>query len=229
MVEDLRIGVAVTGSDAKNLGKLTRIVIDRADGQVTHLVVDPGLLESGNALAPGGWEQPRERVVPIAMVVSAGERGVALTCDEDAFKQQPLFERKQFTEADAPAATGPTGPWQSRYELGEVLNYVSAGWGLGAAPYIPPADVSLNETPQSAAIAEGTSVWRVEPHDEVGHVDRVLADAQTQRVSALVVRRKGLLAHRVILPLEQVASIDDGVVHVTLDDQQLDALERFEE
>lgn len=229
MVEDLRIGVAVVGSGGGRLGKLTRVVIDRTDGQVTHLVVDPGLAESGNLLAPGGWEKPRERVVPMSMLVSAGEHAVALSCDEAVFEQQPLFESKQFTEADVTAATGADSAAQTRYEFGEVLNFVSAGWGLGAAPYIPPADITLNETPSSAAIAEGTPVWRIEPHDEVGHVDRVLADTQTQRVSALVVRRKGLLAHRVVLPIEQVAGIDDGVVHVTLSDSALDALPRFED
>lgn len=229
MLEDLRIGVTVTGSGGTHLGKLSRIVIDRANSTVTHLVVDPGLAESGNALAPGGWEKPRERVVPVSLIATAGEHGVALSCDEATFWQQPLFEHKQFTDADMSAATGQQGPGQSRFELGEVLNYVSAGWGLGAAPYIAPADVSLNETPTSAAIAEGTPVWRIEPHDEVGHVDRVLADTQSQRVSALVIRRKGLLKHRVVLPIEQVANIDDGVVHITLADSALDALPRFKE
>ena len=106
MLEDLRIGVPVTGSDGKHLGKLTRIVIDRSDNQVTHLVIDPGLAESGNLLAAGGWEKPRERLVPVALVVSAGEHGLALACDEAAFGQQPLFERKQYTDADVSAAVG---------------------------------------------------------------------------------------------------------------------------
>lgn len=231
MLEDLRIGVAVTGSDGRHLGKLTRIVIDRTDSHVTHLVVDPGLAESGNLLVAGGWEKPRERVVPISLVTSTGEHGLALSCDEAAFQQQPLFERKEFTDADTSAVSGPEGqsPWQSRYELGEVVNLVSSSWGLGGAPYIAPADISLNETPDSTTIAEGTPVWRIAPHDEIGHVDRVLADPQTQRVSALVVRRKGLLAHRIILPMEQVTEIDDGVVHITLSDKALDALSRFED
>lgn len=229
MLEDLRIGVPVSGSDGKHLGKLTRIVIDRSDNQVTHLVIDPGLAESGNLLAAGGWEKPRERLVPVALVVSAGEHGLALACDEAAFGQQPLFERKQYTDADVSAAVGQEGLLQSRFEAGEVVNYVASGWGLGAAPYIAPADISLNETSTSAALAEGTSVWRVDPHDEIGHVDRVLADGQTQRVTGLVVRRKGLFAHRVVLPIEQVASVEDGVVHITLSDKQLDALPRFED
>lgn len=229
MLEDLRIGVHVNGSDGERLGKLSRIVIDRSDSQVTHLVVDPGLAESGNLLAAGGWEKPRERIVPVSLVVSAGEDALALSCDAATFAQLPLFEHKQFTEADVPAATGSERPWQSRYELGELLNFVASGWGLGAAPYIAPADISFNETADSAAIAEGTPVWRVKPHDEIGHVDRVLADAESQRVTGLVIRRKGIFSHRVILPMEQVAGVDDGVVHITLTDQQLDALARFED
>lgn len=229
MLEDLRIGVHVTGSGGERLGKLTRIVIDRSNNQVTHLVVDPGLAESGNLLAAGGWEKPRERVVPVSLVVSAGKDALSLSCDEPTFTQLPLFERKQFTEADATAATGSESPWQSRYELGELLNYVASGWGLGAAPYIAPADISVNEAANSAAIAEGTPVWRVSPHDEIGHVDRVLADAESQRVTGLVIKRKGIFPHRVVLPMEQIAGVDDGVVHITLTDKQLDALARFED
>src|SRR5258706_15982072 len=92
MLEDLHIGTDVMGSDGSRLGTLTRIVIERDNGAVTHLVVDPGLVESGNLLAPGGWEKPREREVPVSMLVSADDKHVTLSCDEEAFQQQPLFE-----------------------------------------------------------------------------------------------------------------------------------------
>src|SRR5579872_1326486 len=196
MLEDLHIGVAVRGSDEKHLGSLSRVVIEPANEQVTHLVVEPGLAESGNLLKPGGWETPRERVVPMELVEAASKDEVRLTCDEAAFQQLPLFERRQFTNVDTAAATGTPGQqgqWRSRFQLGQLVNFVSAGWGLGAAPYAAPADISLNETPTAFAIEEGTQVWRLDPHEEVGTVERLLVDPATQRVSALVVRRSGLL------------------------------------
>ena len=229
MLEDLHIGVAVRGSDEKHLGSLSRVVIEPANEQVTHLVVEPGLAESGNLLKPGGWETPRERVVPMELVEAASKDEVSLTCDEAAFQQLPLFERIQYTDVDTAAATGTRGQWHSRFQLGQLLNYVSAGWGLGAAPYVAPADISLNETPTSFAIEEGSPVWRLDPHEEVGAVERVLVDAATQRVSALVVRRSGLLHHRVLLPIDRVRGVDEGVVHITLTPAEVDALAPYTE
>lgn len=229
MLEDLHIGAAVRGSDGNHLGSLSRVVIEPANQQVTHLVVEPGLAESGNLLKPGGWETPRERVVPMDQVATADKDEVRLTCDEAGFQQLPLFERKQYTDVDATAAIGTRGQWQSRFQLGQLLNYVASGWGLGAAPYIAPADISLNETPTSVAIEEGSPVWRVDPHEEIGTVERVLVDAATQRVSALVVRRSGLLRHRVLLPVDQISGVEEGVVHVTLTPAEVDALAPYTE
>ena len=218
MLEDLHIGVPVTGSDGNHLGTLTRIVIKRADGAVTHLVVDPGLVESGNLLAPGGWEKPRERVVPLSLLVDASDERVTLSCDEASFQQQPLFEQQSYADHDQLDSVPP------RFRLGDLINYIASAAGIGAAPYEGPRVIQYNEPTGAAEIAEGTPVWRREPHEEIGVVERVLFDAQTQRVSGLVLRRSGLVHHHVVLPLKAIADIDDEVVHVTLSDAELDAL-----
>jgi sporulation protein YlmC with PRC-barrel domain len=224
MLEDLHIGVEVHGSDDARLGTLTRVVIASGDSRVTHLVVDPGLVESGHLLEPGGWEQPRERVVPIALLTRAGRDGIRLSCDRAAFLQLPLFETKQYTAADTTAASGAQQEGLSRFQLGELVNYVASSWGLGAAPYVAPADISLNEAPGSTTIEEGARVWRVKPHEEIGHVHRVLVDPQSQRIQALVVHRRGLVGRQVVLPITYVQDVDEDVVHITISDQDLDHL-----
>lgn len=229
MLEDLHIGVAVHGSDHHHLGKLSRVVIEPAGEQITHVVVKPGLAESGNLLKPGGWEEPRERVVPVALIAVASKDDVRLACDETAFQQLPLFERKEYADVDVMAGAGASGPALTRFQLGELVNYISSGWGLGAAPYVAPADISLNETPTAINIEDGSPVWRIHPHEEIGVVERVLVDATTQRVSALVMRRTGLFRHRVLLPIERVSNVDDGVVHTTLSDDEIGTLAPYEE
>lgn len=229
MLEDLHIGAPVRSSDGGHLGSLTRIVVEPSSQQATHLIVDPGLVESGNLLRPGGWETPRERVVPVNLVEATTRDEVRLSVDEAGFQQLQLFERKQYTDMDGTAATGAQDQWQSRFQLGELLNFVASGWGLGAAPYVAPADISLNETATSVTIEEGSKVWRVEPHEEVGTVERVLADATTQHVRALVVRRSGLRGHRVVLPVERVRNFDGSVVHIALTPAEVDALALYKE
>jgi uncharacterized protein YrrD len=230
MLEDLHIGATVTSSSGAHLGTLSRVVVDGTSDQVVGLVVDPGLVESGNLLAPGGWERPRERVVPTSLVLSVTQDGLRLSCDEAAFAQLPLFEREQSAEvnpSDVSASSGGQRGW-SRFRVGELINYFAAEFGLGAAPYVPPTDTTPLEPPTAGAIAEGTAVWRLDPHERIGEVERVLVDGATQRVSLLVVRRGGLVRHRALLPISAISSIEDGVVHVRLSDAELEALAPFD-
>ena len=231
MLEDLHIGVPVTGSTGAHLGTLTRIVIERDQPRVTHIVVDPGLIESGNLLAPGGWEKPRERVLPVALVTHADAHGVRLACNEAAFTALPLFEHRDFTAAEVsePAAGEPRPPWRARFNVGDLVNYVASGWGLGAAPYLGPAEVTYNEPAGASSIAEGSQVWRLDPHEQVGVVERVLADPATQRVTGVVIRRTGLHPHRRILPVGAIAEVADDVVHIRLTDAQVNDLPVYQE
>jgi sporulation protein YlmC with PRC-barrel domain len=231
MLEDLHIGVPVTGSDGKRLGTLTRIVVERDTFRVTRIVVDPGLVESGNLLAAGGWEKPRERVLPFDVISSASEHGVRVSIDESGFAAQPLFEHKEYTAAEVSdtVAGGPRPQWWERFRVGELVNFIASGWGLGAAPYLPPADITYNEPPGASAIAEGTRVWRLEPHVEVGVVERVLADPASQRITGVVVRREGLRGERRILPVSAIADVQDGTLHTRLSDAEFDALPPYHE
>jgi uncharacterized protein YrrD len=223
MLEDLHIGTDVMGSDGSHLGTLTRIVIERDNDAVTHLVVDPGLVESGNLLAPGGWEKPRERVVPVSLLVSADEKRVTLSCDEEAFQKHPLFEQQYYGDYDQVDTLPP------RFRLGELIKYIASAAGLGAAPYEGPRIIQYNEPAGAAEITEGTPVWRREPHEEIGEVEQVLFDPQTDRATALVMRRSGIVGHRhVLLPISAIVDVQDEVVHVTLTDAELDALAPFE-
>lgn len=221
MLDDMHIGAAIVGRDGRRLGTLKRVVVERGTHQVTHIVIDPGLVESGNLLAPGGWERPRERVVPLALVTVAGKHQIAVACDEAELRQQPLFEHETYVPDETPAGGG------SRFRAGDLVSYIASAAGVGAAPYEPPMSIQFNEPPDSSAIAEGTPVWRLEPHEEIGEVDHVLLDGDTHRVMAIVLRRKGLHRQHVVLPIGAVTSIEDGVVHAALDDAALGALARY--
>ncbi|MEO7000408.1 MAG: PRC-barrel domain-containing protein [Ktedonobacterales bacterium] len=235
MLEDIRIGAPALGRDGRRLGELQRLVVGEPDHHLTHLVIDPGLIESGEALAPGGWEKPRARVVPVALVASVTNDAVTLTCDHDEFVKQPLFEQEHFAEVTPPAEPNKHASWWSQVRVGEVISYLASGVGLGGAPYLPSTTaVTLNEPAGSAAIAEGTSVWRLATgnpagdEEEIGVVERVLVDEATQAVSALVVHRNDLTGRLVTLPITAVTALDNDVVHVDLTDGDLDNLPLYD-
>src|SRR5258708_24481296 len=202
MLQDLHIGAPVLARDGRTLGELARVVVDPGH-QVTHLVVDPGLVESGNLLEAGGWEKPRERGLPVALVEHVGPERIQLSLDEAEFQAQPLFERREYhalAVTDA-AAQPDQAHWWSRLRRGGLVNYVASGFGLGAAPYIAPADITYNESPGSMSIGEGTPVWRQEPHEHLGEVERVLTAGDSATITALVLRRQGLRGEHVARPI----------------------------
>src|SRR5260221_14196541 len=92
MLQDLHIGAPVLARDGRTLGELARVVVDPGH-QVTHLVVDPGLVESGNLLEAGGGEKARGRVRPVELVERAGPAHNQLSCDEAQLRAPPPFER----------------------------------------------------------------------------------------------------------------------------------------
>lgn len=230
MLEDLHIGSPVVSTSGTRLGTLTRVILDGPSDQVVGVVVDPGLRESGNLLAPGGWERPRERTVPVALVTASSPEGIRLSCDEAGFQQLALFEHEQYATVDpatAPRDSSPQDYW-SRFRLGDLVNYLASGIGLGAAPYLPPNTMAHTEPPTAGAIGAATPVWRIEPHERIGEVEHVLADEASQRVTALVVRRGGLAHQRVLLPATAIVAVEDGVVHARVTDAELEALAPYQ-
>src|SRR5262249_39936708 len=154
------------GSAGHRLGTLQRVVVERDAYHVTHLVVDPGLRESGNFLAPGGWDKPRARILPVSLVAKATPNQLVLSCDEAAFRRLPLFEQEAYADAPPPAGR--------RFRLGDLVNYIASAAGVGAAPYEPSTEeIMFNEPEGSVEIAEGTPVWRQQPHDEIGTIERL--------------------------------------------------------
>lgn len=220
MIEQLRIGAHVFASDGKQVGSLSRIVVTDKDLVVTGLVVDPGA-HLNDVLVPGGLDKLRDRSVPIALAHVDKDGSVHLSIDALTFVQLPLFERYQYEDM-------PIEPGHSRFRIGELVNYLASTFGLGGAPYRPENEaITLDLSPDSSAIPEHAPVWRTDPHEEIGEVERTLADADSQQVTALVVRRNTFDTPLVIVPAEAIVSVEDGVAHVDLTDQELDTLQLY--
>jgi hypothetical protein len=225
MIENLRIGAPVLASDGKRLGTLERVVVaSAADGvRVTSLVVNPGFRDLGDLLSPGSVEKPRARTAPIEMVVGAEEDEIHLSGDAAAFDALPLFERREYVAAPEP-------PAGRRFRWGDIISYTAAAFGLGAAPYMPETEATtFNEAAGSAELPARAPVWRKEPHELIGHIERTLVESGAGRVTGFVMRRERMGGALVTLPAGAVIAIEDGVAHVALTDAGLDSLEPFKE
>ena len=114
-------------------------------------------------------------------------------------------------------------------------NYAHQLWDTGAALAASFASLLTGiavpaETVKKASFERenlnDAPVWRLEPHTHVGDVERVLVDEDTEEIKELVIRRGAFFGEDVVLPMEYVTEIQDGVVHVQLTDEELGGCRR---
>lgn len=217
---DLRAGVDVYSSDGEKLGELHRVVLARSDLRATHVVVDIGFLRSGKAIWQGGFGLDYDRVVPVEQVASATTERVELALSAEAFKDLPEYTAETYEE---PKDLSP-----DEYDLPDVvtqLHHLSSI--VGSTPGLWLYE-NLQKRDDAVDIAEGTPVWRREPHEKLGDVKQLIFDETTGQLRALVIARGFIFKHEVVLPIRHVVELFDNIVRVDIADKDLDNLQAYE-
>ena len=216
-LEDLRLHASVISRDGHKLGTLSRFVFDTQSLRLTHIVVDTGILRSGESLWKGGWGLSHDRLVPIGAVKDATSDRVEITMSGDEFKDHSQdFSEEYFKEApDARKGAIDTS------DLRRIAMSIPGEPG----PYLMGETTALAEG--EVAVPDDAPVWRLDPHEKIGEVERVLYDPVSKRLSALVVRRGHFFAKEVSLPAEHIVEVVGGVVRVQMDDAVLKALGEY--
>lgn len=216
-LEDLRLGAAVMSEDGHKLGTLSRFVINTDNFKLTHIVIDTGVLRSGEPWWKGGWGVSHDRIVPIGCLNEAGEREVRITMrGEDFLATSRDFDEEYFE--DLPDAVE---GWPDPSDVRRLATSIPGEPG----PYMMRERNVLK--PHEADIPDDAAVWRMSPHEKIGEVDRVLFDEDSRRMQALVVRRGHFFSREVLLPPEHIVEVVAGVVRVELDDEQLRGLDEY--
>lgn len=219
-LEDLHHGVDVVSADGHKLGTLSRVVVRKDTLTITHIVVDTGILRSGTPLWEGGWGLGHDRVVPIGALANVTPQQAQLTMKADEFRDLSVDYDGKLLQPVPDAKPG-------QFDASDVQRIAMSIPGE-PGPYIL-SDV-FAKAPDEVDIRKDSAVWRLNPHEKIGEVERVEYDPATKRVTQLVIRRGRLFSKDVILPVSyitEVVEILEGVVRVELTDQQLEALEEF--
>ena len=213
-LEDLRLGADVVSADGHKLGKLGHFVIDRDSLRLTQLVIDTGILRSGEALWKGGWGLSHDRIVPIGALASAGPDAVKITMAGDDFLEHSRDYDQEYFEEMPDRVEG----WP---DLSDVRR-LAASFPGEPGPYLMR---ETNAVPAwQADIPADAPVWRLNPHQKIGEVERVLYDAATKKMTALVIKRGFIFSKEMELPVSHLVEVVGGVVRVEIDDDALGAL-----
>ncbi len=227
ILDNLRHDAPVVSSDGAEVGKLHAVVIDPRDDEVTHIVVN-----AGPHFPSPGFGAPKLVSVPIGQMEGAEEQDVVLRCSEQEFAAMPSYVERDFLpppeeEAAEAAPEEESEGFLPIRRLWDAATALAASFGQQLVG-IPVPRETFQVARFERQIVYESPVWRVEPHEQIGEVERVLVNHETDEIEALVVRRGGLFSEDVVLPIEYVTEILDGMIRVELSDEQVAGLARFE-
>ncbi|MHB8377457.1 MAG: PRC-barrel domain-containing protein [Dehalococcoidia bacterium] len=216
-IEDLRLGASVISRDGHKLGTLSRFVVTRDTLKLTHVVIDIGLLRSERPLWTGGWALSHDRVAPLGVVTDANSGEVRISMSGEEFKQHSVDYIEEHFDWMRDANPG----WPDLSDVARLAASIPGEPG----PYIMHEVLSI--APDAVDIKRDAPVWRLNPHQKIGEVERVLYDTASGKVTALVIRRGLIFSHDVELPIERVVEVVADVVRIEIDDDALKALPAY--
>ena len=199
------IGVSVKTRDGEEIGKVERVVINPASGEVDGLVVHRGAILS------------RDVVVPLSLMEGTDTEGVRLRIGRAELVRLPDFVAKRYR------AMKPGEPVVPTYTPASVLFPLAPPYGAAGVP--APYDLARPEwqaPPQDVDISEGTEVRAVD--GPIGVVDEVLTDALTNHASFVVVSRGEGAGRKVSIPAEFIDEVAEDHIKVSLTLQQVEQL-----
>lgn len=218
LIDNLRHGAPVFTSDRRQVGELHAIVVDPRDNEVTDIVVN-----TGPHFPEPGFGAPDLVEVAIDQMEGAEESGVYLRLDREAFRALPEYaDVDHLPSPEAGVEPEPGGPARALWNAGLAVARSLASIGGIAVP-----QETFRKARFERHILNDAPVWRVNPHQHIGDIERVLVEDGSDEIRALVIRRGVVFQHEVVLPIDYVTEILDGVVRADISDEQLDALEEF--
>ena len=218
-IDDLRHEADVFTSDGKKVGKLHAVIVEPGDNEMTHLAVN-----TGPFFPAIGFGDPKIVSVDGEELADATEDRVDLRMNEQQFAQLPLYEHRHFfavPEDEQHAESRPRRLWDAGTALAASLAQLGSGIGV-------PAEHMLKASFERS-ILNDTPVWRQDPHMLLGQVERVIVDEETDEMQSLVVRRGAFFSEEVVLPMNYITEIRDGVIRAQLTDNEIESLEEYKQ
>jgi len=216
-LEDLHLAASVVSTDGHKLGTLSRFVINKDTFKLTHIVVDTGILRSGEPLWKGGWGLSHDRVVPLGVLRAADSDRIHLTMTADEFKDLSVDYIQESFEEIVDENPG----WPDASDVRRLLASMPGEPG----PYLLHEVRAID--PGEVEIKKDSPVWRLNPHKKIGEVDSLIYDGETKKVTDLVIRRGHVFTKDVVLPIRFVVEIVADIVRVDIDDDALNGLAEF--
>jgi uncharacterized protein YrrD len=206
------IGTPVFTMDGKKVGTLDRIVVEPGTNEVTHLVIEKGLLFMS------------DKVVPMDMVGASTTDKINLRADANTLDQLPDFLDIEYVPA---AQTDPE--ITTREKIRSLYLYPRAG------TFGPFATHSATHyARQTESIPDGTVPLKenakviTEEGEHVGNVERVLTDPQEDRATHILIAEGLFLKEGKLVPARWIKTVFTDEIHLSVDSELVDSLPEYQ-
>lgn len=190
----------------QQIGRIARVVLDPATKALTHIVVRKGNLFN-----------KEEKVVSIDLVAGTSKDQIALRAEAGDIESLPPFEETRVVNtSDNPDASG--------------VSPIMFGSQAMNMPLLRPApsETLVTQTEQNipdgtVAMKEGAKVVTAEGK-QAGHVERVLADAPTDRATHLLISMGMFARETKLVPIKWVSTIGEDEIHLRVKKNELEKM-----
>jgi hypothetical protein len=190
---DLNIGIQIYLAGDKHF-RLAKVAVDLGSWQVTHLIVEEGLIMKSS------------QVLPIVSVERVLDGGLQLAIDPDDLTHYPEY-REEVIESLAPGQVEDIPPTSS-------LNY---GGPVIAAKKLP-KKVRFGLPDHLAVIEMGIPLLGLD--GQIGKLDHFLVKAGSGRITQLVIQQGFIFTTRRIIPISMVEHISERSVFVAASEDE---------
>lgn len=214
-------GTSVYTENDEEIGKLSRVVLDPVSREVTHIVIEKGLLF------------PEDKVVPIDMVDTSREDKITLESGIDNFDELTPFEQTYFVDAsevdwDQTTTTtrGPDYGYTPAYYY-----YPPFGGFAGYAGYAyasRPVETERNIPEDTIPLQEGVDVISADG-EKVGSVEQIFVDSETNQTTHFLISSGVLFKERKLVPIHWVQNILEDAIHLAVSSRLLNNLPDYKE
>lgn len=201
-----KYGTDVINHEKEKVGEIESVVIDPETDEISHLIVQEGLLLK------------EDKVVPISLVANVNQDQIKLHDFAGDFDEFPAYQEMHYVpihQLDSVQFDPKLTPLYAYPPLGK------SGFHLSPALEVV---VEEENIPTSAKlIDEGANVITLDEH-HVGNVEEVIFDPDSDRATHLVISKGLLLKDEKLIPVNWVKEYDQQKIKLFVDSAVIENL-----
>jgi sporulation protein YlmC with PRC-barrel domain len=207
----IRFGADVKTFDDQKIGTVKQVVIDPATQEISHLIIEKGLLFK------------EDKVLPISLILQADQEKVKLVETDEDLEELPEYQEEYYLPIDAEPMYDP--------DLALSRNFLISKPRIvpkkqEEVRYIKQGDYQENLPEDTRMLRIGAEVFSLDG-EEIGRVSELVLDFQTDRITHLVLDRALLRDDRVLIHYQWVDDVSQEKVTLLVDQQVIKNLPSY--